>query len=190
MSTQLIAKLSAFTASSTPAQAVIERTAHLIRTILGAVRVSITLRAGRTVVSAESVATAQDPHPGLLFSRPIRVRGNDYGILQADFDRPTVSPQQLMQTLETAGWLIGGLARRLSLEVERNQLEAGVQDLQAELNQRKTLARATGIVAELRGLTIADAQRWIEDEAVKTRRSAAELADRIVLHRQVLRRSA
>jgi response regulator NasT len=78
--------------------------------------------------------------------------------------------------------LVPAIEMAVSRFAEIKQLELEVADLGDQLETRKTLDRAKGVLQEQMGLTEPEAFRWIQKTAMDLRRSMREVADGVVRH--------
>ncbi|MDX2151307.1 MAG: ANTAR domain-containing protein [Bryobacteraceae bacterium] len=161
---------------------VVEAVAELAES-LRANRVDLSLN-GRHAAHESEPETLSAPR--FLYSRPIAVRGVEYGRLEVEL-RGTpdgIRPDVVLLSLETAALILAGAAERHRLEADRAKRKAQLKHVTGEVENAKLLARATGIIADLRGVSMEAARHWLAAESARTRRSIAELADRIILYRQ------
>ncbi len=122
-----------------------------------------------------------------VFSRPIAVRGRQYGQLTVETRTPAGSPKDWMMTLEVLGQQLALFAERLELADDNECVQSEVDELQERLRIRKALARAGGIVARIQGTTAELAEEWLEAEAARRGRTAYVLAEQLILQDQISR---
>jgi hypothetical protein len=182
--TTLLAEISGLASNNRPNRTTLQRITHLIVERLDSSRVEIwvPLLGGRA--AASRYATGQNVRakaPFVVFSRRVVVRGSDYGWFSVDILNADLPPASTILTLETVVLLIGSLVEKVRLEEQREDLRVEIEDLRESLVRLKLVARAAGIIASLKGISQRDAERWIEAEALRTRRPPEEVADRLVL---------
>ncbi len=78
--------------------------------------------------------------------------------------------------------LVPAIEMAVSRFAEIKQLELEVADLGDQLETRKMLDRAKGVLQEQMGLTEPEAFRWIQKTAMDLRRSMREVAEGVVRH--------
>jgi two-component system, response regulator PdtaR len=78
--------------------------------------------------------------------------------------------------------LVPAIEMAVSRFAEIKQLELEVADLGDQLETRKVLDRAKGILQQQMGLTEPEAFRWIQKTAMDLRRSMREVAEGVVRH--------
>jgi AmiR/NasT family two-component response regulator len=78
--------------------------------------------------------------------------------------------------------LVPAIEMAVSRFAEIKQLELEVADLGDQLETRKTLDRAKGVLQQQMGLSEPEAFRWIQKTAMDLRRSMREVADGVVRH--------
>ena len=78
--------------------------------------------------------------------------------------------------------LVPAIEMAVSRFAEIKQLELEVADLGDQLETRKMLDRAKGILQQQMGLTEPEAFRWIQKTAMDLRRSMREVAEGVVRH--------
>jgi AmiR/NasT family two-component response regulator len=78
--------------------------------------------------------------------------------------------------------LVPAIEMAVSRFAEIKQLELEVADLGDQLETRKTLDRAKGVLQEQMGLTEPEAFRWIQKTAMDLRLSMRQVADGVIEH--------
>jgi len=186
---QLIQQISALAARVDSADDFACTAVHYLADAFEVTRAALSLRPnsnGPVIYQQAQAASANKSKskPRFLFSRTIAIRGVEYGRLEVESSHTV---KNAVLALETIARLIGLYAEERRLVEANAALARELQDLEYALKTAKLVARAGGVVASLMGVTRATAERWIEDEATRTRRSLGEIADRIVLNQQAQR---
>ena len=157
------------------------------------VEIALRTRAGKVIASESVEPLTTEVSPFVVFDRPVSIRGRHYGQLRVELADPATPPAATIQALETVAQLLGLFAERLSLLEEHQRLGQHTEDLSTSLYRDKIIARARGIVAAERGISLREAERWLEQQARRARRPLLAFADRLILHQshtRLLRRTA
>ena len=183
---ELISEISSLTVSGKRTQVVVSETRAAIEKRLGAARVQVVLQAGgRTAVSeTPEDESKKKGAPSFLFSNTIRVRGSEYGWLQVDLEQPKDSAHLLLSTLETISRLLALRAERVSIHEENQRLHANAAAIRSAIAASKIVSRAAGVVAAIRHVPFEQALVWIQDEAVRSKRPVADIAERVLLYQE------
>lgn len=118
-----------------------------------------------------------DASAGYRFSRRIELRGEEFGrleLVRAEGDA------ELDAALETVARLLGTLAELDGLKTRIERLEQEKRDFDWKLKNEKVIARATGIVARMRGTSMSAAAQWLKDESARHGVPAWQLSERVV----------
>jgi hypothetical protein len=148
------------------------------------IRVALSIRPasnGPVIYHEAQSVTANRSKPRFLFSRTIAIRGVEYGRLEVESSHPV---RDAVLALETIGQLVGLYAEERRLVEANAALALELAELEHALETAKVLARASGVVASVMGITRVSAEKWMEEEAARTRRSLHVIADRIILNQQ------
>jgi hypothetical protein len=129
-------------------------------------------------------ASRGDTLPGearLLFSRPLGVRGTEYGKLQVELVgiHAGMPAGTLICSLET-------IALQLALYAETLRLERETNRLRVSLATGKAVARASGVLSRKLGIPVTRAQAWLHEEAARKGRSLLWLADMLIFGERLL----
>jgi hypothetical protein len=181
--TRLLVEISSLVSRKRPDPDTLQRFAHLITSHFGSSRaeIRVPILGGRGIAGPAEDGRA----PFVVFSRRIAVRGVSYGEFSVYIPSPAYSPASTILTLETAAQLIGSLAERVRLLERREELAAELEATRETVVRSKLLSRAAGIVAALKSITAAEAERWLAAEAARAQRPVEELADRIIITRSI-----
>jgi hypothetical protein len=189
---QLIQQMSALAARVDSTNEFARTAVHYVADAFEVNRAALSLRpnANGPVIYQEAQSASfskTKSKPRFLFSRTIAIRNVEYGRLEVESSHTV---KDAVIALETVARLIGLYAEERRLIEANAALSSELQELEHALMTAKIVARASGVVASLMGVSRATAERWIEDEAVRTRKSLAEISDRIVLNQQAQRLAA
>ena len=179
--TRLLVEISSLLARQKSGSGTLQQFAHLIAGHLGSSRaeIRVPILGGRGIAGSVEDGRA----PFVVFTRRIAVRGVDYGEFSVCILSPEYSPSSTILTLETAAQLIGLLAERVHLQERREELASELEETRDAVLRSKLLSRAAGIVAALKSIAAAEAERWLEEEAARSQRPVEEVADRVILTR-------
>ncbi len=176
--------VSHLTAAAAEPQEVLAKIVASLDEHLGHARASIRLHIHSKSVAMEGPGIQK---ANFVFSRPIAVRGREYGQLSVETHTPVGSPRDWMLTLDTLSQQLALYAERLELAENLRRAQAEISEIQASLQKRKALARASGIVARLKGTTLEAAERWIAAEAARRGRETQSFAEQLILHERLTR---
>lgn len=125
-------------------------------------------------------ALPEDRYEAIL-SVPLLSRGQVVGVINLQHRQPHVHGEEEVRAIATIGFLVGA-------EVEMARLEARNSELSEQLEARKVLDRAKGILQRDLGLTEEEAYLTIQRQSRQRRRSKKEIAEAIIIAEE-LRRS-
>ncbi len=115
-----------------------------------------------------------------FLSVPILCRGRLVGVVNVQHRLPhTHSPREI-QLISTIGFLVGA-------EIEMARLEGEVSQLAGQLETRKLVERAKGLLQRDLGLTEEEAYLALQRQSRQRRRTMKEVAEAIVLSAEVKR---
>ena len=180
----LIRQISALAARTDSPDTFTHSAVQLLADAFDVIRVALSIRPvldGPVAYHEAQSSNASRSKPRFLFSRTIAIRGVEYGRLEVESAHPV---KDAVLALETVGRLVGLYAEELRLAAANAALTNDLIDLEHALDGVKLMARASGVVADLMGVSRAAAEKWIEDEAARTRRTLHDIADRVVLNQQ------
>ena len=116
-----------------------------------------------------------------ILSVPLLSRGQVVGVINVQHRQPHAYTATEVRAVATLGFLVGA-------EVEMARLEAANSQLSEQLETRKILDRAKGILQRDMGLTEEEAYLTIQRQSRQRRRSKREIGEAIILAED-LRRS-
>jgi uroporphyrinogen decarboxylase len=173
----LILDVARLSSGATSGDVLVAKAAWAVAQALPDARITIWLKAQSQTQAAHYVSGHERKGEArFVFSRPIALRGQSYGQLQIEFLESQGGAGSLMKTLET-------ISLHLALAAERLRLEREQAVLKAALATEKMVARASGIVARERGLTLGKARQWLQSEASRTGRPLYWISDMLVAGR-------
>ncbi len=113
-----------------------------------------------------------------FLSVPILCRGNAVGVINVQHRRPRVYQPQQVRLIATVGLLVGA-------EIEMARLEGENARLSEQLETRKVVERAKGILQRDLHLSEEDAYLALQRQSRQRRRPMKEIAEAIVLAEEV-----
>jgi signal transduction protein with GAF and PtsI domain len=115
-----------------------------------------------------------------FLSVPILSRSRVVGVINLQHREPHVYTSRQMRLISTIGFLVGAEIEMARLEVENSQL-------QHQLETRKLLERAKGILQRDLGLDEEQAYLTLQRQARQKRRTLKEIAEAVVLGEEIRR---
>lgn len=109
-----------------------------------------------------------------LLSVPVWSRGKLVGVINVQHREPHVHGRREIQLISTIGFLVGA-------EIEMARLETANLQLSAQLETRKIVDRAKGILQRDLGVTEEEAYLTIQRQSRQRRKTKKEIAEAIVL---------
>jgi signal transduction protein with GAF and PtsI domain len=113
-----------------------------------------------------------------FLSVPLLSRGRVVGVINLQHRLPHVHTNRQIRLISTAGFLVGA-------EIELARLEEVNSHLSEQLQTRKLLERAKGILQRDLGLTEEQAYLAVQRQSRQKRKSMKEIADAIILSDEV-----
>jgi signal transduction protein with GAF and PtsI domain len=118
-----------------------------------------------------------------FLSVPILSRGKVVGVINLQQRKPYVFSQREIRLIATAGILVGA-------EIEMARLESANSQLSEQLNTRKAVERAKGILQRDLQLSEEKAYLTLQSQSRQRRKPMREVAEAIVLSDEIKRTSA
>jgi signal transduction protein with GAF and PtsI domain len=118
-----------------------------------------------------------------FLSVPILSRGKVVGVINVQQREPYVFSQREIRLIATAGFLVGA-------EIEMARLETANSQLSEQLNTRKAVERAKGILQRDLQLSEEQAYLTLQSQSRQRRKPMREVAEAIVLSDEIKRASA
>jgi len=115
-----------------------------------------------------------------FLSVPILCRGRVVGVINLQHRLAHVHSQRDIKLISTIGFLVGA-------EIERARLEGEVSQLSEQLQVRKLVERAKGILQRDLGLSEEDAYRTLQRQSRQMRKSMKEVAEAVVISDSIKR---
>src|SRR3981189_1042886 len=115
----------------------------------------------------------EDSYEAFL-SVPLMCRGRGMGVINLQHRRPHGYGDRAIQLISTIGFLVGG-------EIEMARLEEANSNLSEQLETRKIVERAKGILQRELGLSEEEAYLALQRQSRQKRKAMKELAEAIVL---------
>lgn len=113
-----------------------------------------------------------------MLSVPMVVKERVVGVINCY----TSSPHEFTETEKN---VLITVASAAAVAIENTELIVKTKVIQEELKSRKLIERAKDILMTRRGLSGADAYRWIQKRSMDTRKSMREVSEAIVLTEEV-----
>jgi len=117
-----------------------------------------------------------------FLSVPILSRGKAVGVINVQQREPCIFSQREIRLIATAGFLVGA-------EIEMARLESANSQLSEQLNTRKTVERAKGILQRDLQLSEEKAYLTLQSQSRQRRKPMREVAEAIVLSDEIKRAS-
>jgi len=121
----------------------------------------------------------EDPYEAFL-SVPILSRGRVVGVINLQHRLPHAHTQREITLISTMGFLVGA-------EIEAARLEGEISQLSEQLQARKLVERAKGILQRELGVTEEQAYLTLRRQSRQRRKPMKEVAEAIVLSEEVRR---
>jgi signal transduction protein with GAF and PtsI domain len=118
-----------------------------------------------------------------FLSVPILSRGTVVGVINVQQREPYVFSQREIRLIATAGFLVGA-------EIEMARLESANSQLSEQLNTRKAVERAKGILQRDLQLSEEKAYLTLQSQSRQRRKPMREVAEAILLSDEIKRTSA
>ncbi len=113
-----------------------------------------------------------------MLSVPLHVKGKVIGVLNTYTSKPHVFSENEINILKT-------VADQASIVIENYRLVVETKVIKEELETRKTLEKAKGIMMEEQNLSEEEAFKKIQKFAMNNRKSIREVADAIILSHEM-----
>jgi hypothetical protein len=187
----LIYHVSALAHSDVQIGELVGRTGSLVLYSLHADSIRIELRdalTGSPATFSDSRIRAAAASESFLFSRPVSIRGVQYGHLEIGISNAKWALTALLPVAETILELLGRRAEREELHAEVSALRERAEDLRNRRHLDVLLTRASGIVARERNWEQSKAREWIRQEALRQGHPVLRFAERLILAQTLNRR--
>lgn len=109
-----------------------------------------------------------------FLSVPLLCRGNIVGVINLQHRRPHVHTAREIRLISTIGFFVGG-------EIEMARQETAISELSAQLESRKLIERAKGILQRDLGVTEEEAYRTLQSQSRQRRKPMREIAQAVIL---------
>ena len=121
----------------------------------------------------------EDTYQAFL-SVPLMCRGRLVGVINLQHIRAHIYTQRDIRLITTIGFLVGA-------EIEMARLETENSQLSEQLETRKLIERAKGLLQSEMGMTEEKAYRTLQQQSRQTRKSMKQIAEAIILADDVKR---
>ena len=129
----------------------------------------------------------EDTYQAFL-SVPIVVNGETIGVVNVHHRKPHAHAEQEISLVKFVGEQLGNAISRAKLMDENQRLAQETEGIKRELETRKVVERAKGILMRNHGLSEEEAYLRLRGEARRMRRTMKELADAIILAEELTRK--
>jgi len=109
-----------------------------------------------------------------LLSVPLNIKGRVIGVLNCYTDSPHEFTEEEINLITT-------IANQAAVVIENAQLMLKTREIQEELETRKIVERAKGILMRMQGLSEEEAFRRIQKKSMNMRKPMKEIAEAIIL---------
>jgi len=118
-----------------------------------------------------------------FLSVPILSRGHVVGVINLQHRRPHVHTAREIRLISTIGFFVGG-------EIEMARQESAISQLSEQLETRKLIERAKGILQRELGINEEEAYLTLQSQSRQKRKSMKEIAQALILGEEVKQRPA
>ncbi|MCC7153585.1 MAG: GAF domain-containing protein [Bryobacterales bacterium] len=133
-------------------------------------------------------ALVEDTYEAFL-SVPLVAAGEITGVINVHHRQPHQHTSEEISLLTFVGEQMGGALSRARLEVENQRLQEEALEMKRQLETRKLVERAKGILQLKFSLTEEEAYLRLHNESRRLRRSMRDLAEAIILTEDLARKS-
>ncbi len=123
-----------------------------------------------------------------LISVPLLNKGRAIGVINVHHREKHAHTEEEISILSFIGEQVGGAIARSVLEEENARLAEETAEMKRQLETRKTVERAKGILQRRHNLTEEDAYLRLRNESRRLRRPMKELAEAVILSEEMGRR--
>ena len=109
-----------------------------------------------------------------MLSVPLNIKGRVIGVLNCYTDSPHEFTEEEINLITT-------IANQAAVVIENAQLMLKTREIQEELETRKIVERAKGILMRMQGLSEEEAFRRIQKKSMNMRKPMKEIAEAIIL---------
>ncbi len=149
--------------------------------------VALSSNAGKDARFKQFPALIEDTYEAFL-SVPLSSAGETIGVINVHHRKPHEYSAEEISLVTFVGEQMGGAISRASLADENIRLQEETAELKRELETRKVVERAKGILQRNHGLTEEEAYLRLRTESRRMRRPMKELADAIILAEELNRK--
>ncbi len=142
--------------------------------------VALSAKAGSDSRFKKFTGLVEDTYEAFL-SVPIISNGETIGVVNVHHRRPHEHGEQEISLVKFVGEQVGNAIGRAKLVEENQRLAQETEGIRRELETRKVVERAKGILMRNHGLTEEESYLRLRGEARRMRRTMKELAEAIIL---------
>ncbi|MGH9640701.1 MAG: ANTAR domain-containing protein, partial [Bryobacteraceae bacterium] len=123
-----------------------------------------------------------------FLSVPLMSSGEVIGVVNVHHRQPHAHTEDEIALLSFVGEQIGGAIAKSLLAEENLRLAGEAAEMQRQLETRKAVERAKGILQQRHGMSEEEAYLRLRNESRRSRRPMRELAEAIILAEELSRR--
>jgi two-component system, response regulator PdtaR len=142
--------------------------------------VALSENAGRDPRFKRFPSLIEDTYEAFI-SVPLISGGEIVGVINAHYRRPHEHPAELIAMLSFIGEQMGGAVAKSMLAEENARLQEEAQEMKRQLEARKLVERAKGILMQRHNLTEEEAYLKLRNDSRRSRRAMRELDEQIIL---------
>jgi hypothetical protein len=181
---EAIITISRFALTAVDAASGLESLANVALRLKGLHGVAITLQSGHGPEVFEW-HDSQEPAPRGSATALIAANSHEWGRLRILFEPRIQSVECPLRFARVLAQHVALLLNRLELVILNRRINSAICRLQKRLETRKAVSRATGILAQARGLSQPRALLLLLHQARSSRRSLLQLARTVILSQEV-----
>lgn len=115
-----------------------------------------------------------------FLSVPVSFKGKMIGVINVQHRKPKNKNPGRIKLLQTIAGLVAGAIENARLHEESQKKSLIIQGLSEDLETRKRVERAKGVLMQKRGWSEAESFRWIQKESMIRRRPMREIAESVL----------
>lgn len=123
-----------------------------------------------------------------FLSVPMMLKEKVIGVINVQHRKPRIHPPREAELLTTIGRLMAGAIENAWLLHESARKSQMIEELKEDLQSRKIVERAKGLLMQTRGLSEETAFRWLRQESMSRRKTMREIAEAVILAEEFSRK--
>lgn len=141
--------------------------------------VALTSNAGRDPRFKRFPSLIEDTYEAFI-SVPLVSGGEIVGVINAHYRQPREHEAELIAMMSFIGEQMGGAVSKSVLAEENVRLQEEAQEMKRQLEARKLVERAKGIIMQRHSLTEEEAYLKLRNDSRRSRRAMRDLAEQII----------